>query len=258
LDFDDLRFVMGAFMKKYIAILFALLLVLGSAFPVSAQSYSFQLEKMTVDVYWNADGSMALDYFFTFANQPGAHVIDFVDVGLPNSNYTWASINAYVNGESVSVSSDYQGSGTGVAVDLGSRAIQPGQRGVVRLFVGRIERVIYNDDDDVNYASAVFTPTWFGSQYVVGSTDLTVTYHLPPGVQPEEPRWHSAPSGFPASRKQVLIKMDASPTHGTTPMPAVRVSINLAHPSQRHISLKLQSSQRLRSISKHFSHPSWM
>lgn len=185
-------------MKKYIAILFALLLVLGSAFPVSAQSYSFQLEKMTVDVYWNADGSMALDYFFTFANQPGAHAIDFVDVGLPNSNYTWTSINASVNGESVSVSTDYQGDGTGVAVELGSRAIQPGQRGVVRLFVGRIERVIYNDDDDANYASAVFTPTWFGSQFVVGSTDTTVTYHLPPGVQPEEPRWHGAPSGFPS------------------------------------------------------------
>jgi hypothetical protein len=185
-------------MKKYLSILLAFVLLAGTFIPASAQSYSFQLEKMTVDVYWNADGSMALDYFFTFANQAGASPIDFVDVGLPNSNYTWTSINASVNGESVSVSSDYQGSGTGVAIDLGSRAIQPGQRGVVRLFVGRIERVIYNDDDDANYASAVFTPTWFGSQYVVGSTDTTVTYHLPPGVQPEEPRWHSAPSGFPS------------------------------------------------------------
>jgi hypothetical protein len=185
-------------MKKYLSILLAFVLLAGTFIPASAQSYSFQLEKMTVDVYWNADGSMALDYFFTFVNQPGAHAIDFVDVGLPNSNYTWTSINASVNGESVSVSTDYQGDGTGVAVDLGSRAIQPGQRGVVRLFVGRIERVIYNDDDDDAYASAVFTPTWFGSQYVVGSTDTTVMYHLPPGVQPEEPRWHSAPSGFPS------------------------------------------------------------
>ncbi|MDP1547157.1 MAG: hypothetical protein Q8L87_14185 [Anaerolineales bacterium] len=185
-------------MKKYFAILLALLLVLGVVIPASAQSYSFRLDKMTVDVYWNADGSMALDYFLTFTNQAGASPIDFVDVGLPNSSYTWTSINASVNGESVSVSTDYQGSGTGVAVDLGSRAIQPGQTGVVRLFVGRIERVIYNDDDDETYASAVFSPTWFGSQYVVGSTNLTVVYHLPPGVQPEEPRWHSAPSGFPS------------------------------------------------------------
>jgi hypothetical protein len=32
---------------------------------------------------------------------------------------------------------------------------------------------------------------------ITGNTDITVTYHLPPGVQADEPRWHSAPSGFP-------------------------------------------------------------
>jgi hypothetical protein len=31
---------------------------------------------------------------------------------------------------------------------------------------------------------------------VVGNTDLSVTFHLPPGVKPEEPRWHNAPGGF--------------------------------------------------------------
>jgi hypothetical protein len=43
----------------------------------------------------------------------------------------------------------------------------------------------------------VFSPTWFGSKYVHGDTALTVTFHLPPGVQPDEPKWHSAPNGFP-------------------------------------------------------------
>ncbi|MEJ2759074.1 MAG: hypothetical protein P8046_11390, partial [Anaerolineales bacterium] len=33
---------------------------------------------------------------------------------------------------------------------------------------------------------------------VSGSTDLTVIYHFPPGLSPEEPRWHQAPSGFPS------------------------------------------------------------
>jgi hypothetical protein len=205
-------------MKKYLSILLAFVLLAGTFIPASAQSYSFQLEKMTVDVYWNADGSMALDYFFTFANQAGASPIDFVDVGLPNSNYTWTSINASVNGESVSVSSDYQGSGTGVAVDLGSRAIQPGQRGVVRLFVGRIERVIYNDDDDDAYASAVFTPTWFGSQYVVGSTDTRSRTIFRPVCSPKNRAGILLRLASPANRKQVLITMDASPTRGTTPI----------------------------------------
>ena len=30
---------------------------------------------------------MALDYVFTFANDPGGHVIDYVDVGMPNGNF---------------------------------------------------------------------------------------------------------------------------------------------------------------------------
>lgn len=186
-------------MKKSIAILLALLLVVSSAVPAFAQTYSFSLDREVVNVYWNEDGSMSLDYQFTFTNRPSASPIEFVDVGLPNSSFNFNSISADVNGVPVFVSRDYQGEGgSGVAVELGSQAIQPGQTGVVHVYVGRIDRVMYPDDNDEAYASAVFTPTWFGSQFVVGTTDLTVIYHLPPGVQPEEPRWHGAPSGFPS------------------------------------------------------------
>jgi hypothetical protein len=162
-----------------------------------AQSYSFSLDREVVNVYLNSDGTMSLDYQFTFTNQPGAHAIDFVDVGLPNNNYSYNTITADVNGNPVSVSTDYQGSGSGVAIDLGSRAVQPGQTGTVHVYVGEITDVLFPDQNDENYASAAFSPTWFGSEFVVGSTDLTVTFHLPPGVKPEEPRWHPAPSGFP-------------------------------------------------------------
>jgi hypothetical protein len=185
-------------MLRRIFLTLAVLVALLIPVTVFAQSYSFSLDKEVVNVYWNEDGSMSLDYQFTFTNRPNASPIDFVDVGLPNSSYNFSSISADVNGVPVSVSRDYQGSGTGVAVELGSQAIQPGRAGVVHVFVGRIDRVVYPDDNDDTYASAVFTPTWFGSQFVVGATDLTVIYHLPPGIQPEEPRWHSASSGFPS------------------------------------------------------------
>ena len=183
--------------RRLLTITLVILLALSVTTSALAQSYSFSLDKEVVNVYWNSDGTLALDYVFTFTNQAGAHAIDFVDVGLPNSNYDYNSIRADVNGSSVSISTDYQGQGTGVAVDLGSRAIQPGQTGNVHVTVGRISGVIYQDSNDENYASADFSPTWFGSQYVVGETDLTATFHLPPGVKPEEPRWHNAPSGFP-------------------------------------------------------------
>jgi hypothetical protein len=178
----------------------ALVLILGFSLTTSvfAQNYSFSLDQEVVHVYWNADGTMALDYVFSFTNQPGASPIEFVDVGLPNDNYDWSSISADVDGVPVSISRDYQGEGTGVAVALGPQAIPPGESGDVHVFVGRVSGVLFQDETDEEYASAVFSPTWFGREIVVGDTDLTVTYHLPPGVQPDEPRWHSAPPGFPS------------------------------------------------------------
>ena len=184
--------------RRFLTVALVLLLTFSITTSALAQSYSFSLDKEVVNVYWNADGTMSLDYVFTFTNQPGAHAIDFVDVGLPNNSYIYNTIQADVNGDAVAVSTDYQGSGSGVAVDMGSHAIQPGQTGSVHVFVGQISDVYYQDDNDENYASAVFSPTWFGSEFVVGDTDLTVTFHLPQGVKPEEPRWHQAPSGFPS------------------------------------------------------------
>src|SRR5688572_3009377 len=107
--------------QKLFAIGLVILLMFGLAGGVSAQSYSFSLDREVVNVYLNSDGTMSLDYQFTFTNQPGAHVIDFVDVGLPNNSYGYNTITADVNGDPVSVSTDYQGSGSGVAIDLGSR-----------------------------------------------------------------------------------------------------------------------------------------
>jgi hypothetical protein len=183
--------------RRLLTITLVLIVAFSITTSVLAQSYSFRLDREVVKVYWNADGTMSLDYVFTFSNQPGAHVIDFVDVGLPNDNYSFTSITADVGGVPVPISQDYQGQGTGIAVDLGGQAIQPGDTRTVHVYVGQISGVYYPDDNDPNYASAVFSPTWFGSEFVVGNTDLTVTFHMPQDVKPEEPRWHSAPSGFP-------------------------------------------------------------
>ncbi len=194
-------------MRRVIISWLVLLVMLSLPASALAQEYSFAVPQETVSVYWNEDGTLSLDYIFVFENQPGAHVIDFVDVGLPNSNYVFSGISADVNGNPVSISSDYQGSGSGVAVDLGRYAIQPGQRGTVHVRVGTIKNVLYTDSEDENYASAVFSPTWFGHEYVVGVTNLTIVFHLPPGVQPQEPRWHAAPAGFP---DEPVTGLDAS------------------------------------------------
>jgi hypothetical protein len=181
------------------ALVFMMFTLVSSA--AAQGSYSFSMDREVVNVYWNADGTESLDYVFSFTNDPSGHVIDFVDVGMPNGNYDSGSIAADVNGASVSISSDYQGQGSyGFSVDMGSYAIQPGQSGSVHVSVGRITGVLYKDTNNPDtYASADFSPTWFGSQYVHGNTDLTMIFHLPPGVLPQEPRYHSTQGGWPCA-----------------------------------------------------------
>ncbi len=179
-------------MKRRLTVLFILLLLMAViTTSVSAQEYSFSVPKMTVHVFLNEDGKIGVEYLIVFQNNSAGHVIDFVDIGMPNNGYDWSSISADVNGNPLNISSDYQGDGGyGFAVDMGPYAIQPGQTGQVHVVVGSIDGMFYPDSDDENYASSEFSPTWFGSQYVYGSTDLTLVLHLPPGVQPEEPRYH--------------------------------------------------------------------
>jgi hypothetical protein len=187
-------------MKRRSLILFLTVLI-ALAIPVTvfAQEYSFSLDRMVVDVYWNSDGTMSLEYLLTFTNQPNGHVIEFVDVGMPVASFDFNSIQASINGVPLSVSRDFQGSGGyGFAVEMGAYAIPPGKSGTLRVYVGRVTDVLYRDDEDAEYVSAVFAPLYFQSSVISGTTDIQVTYHLPPGVQPQEPRWHSAPSGFPA------------------------------------------------------------
>src|SRR3972149_8338894 len=93
-------------LKRILIPLFVLLLAFTAAIHVSAQDlpYYFGVEKEVVHVYWNSDGSMSVDYTWIFANQPGSHPIDFVDVGMPNFNFEIDTITADVDGSPVSIS----------------------------------------------------------------------------------------------------------------------------------------------------------
>lgn len=183
---------------KVLSILLVLFLLAGNTYTAHAQDYYFAVEKQTMDVFVNEDGSLSIEYYFTFLNQPGAHPIDYVDVGLPNNNYVLNSITADINGTPLSDISRSDYIDIGVAVGLGSDAIQPGERGTLHVFVGTINKSLYPSDVQANedYASFEISPTWFGSQYVTGNTDMTVTLYLPLGLNSDEPRYH-IPSNWP-------------------------------------------------------------
>ena len=84
--------------QKLFIICLVLLLAFGLATSALAQSsYLFSMDREDVHVYWNADGTTSIDYTLVFTNQPGAHPIDFVDMGMPNSNFDMSTASADAN-----------------------------------------------------------------------------------------------------------------------------------------------------------------
>ena len=184
-------------MQRYYRILAITIFLLFIPITAAAQTYFFQVDEQIVNVFWNADGTASIDYVFVFTNGSGVSPIDYVDIGLPNDNYARDLIFADVNGTPITDIQESPYLTHGIALGLKEGAIDPGETGTVHAFIGVVEDVIYPDDLDENYASVVFIPSTFGSDYVNGNTDYTLVYHLPQGVQLEEPRWHPAPLGFP-------------------------------------------------------------
>jgi hypothetical protein len=182
-------------------LLYALLILLFiSAVPgsVMAQTYYFSLDELIVDVYWNEDGTVDVEYVFVATNSPNTDPLEFFDVGMPNANFSLSNVSANVDGIPITDIESSPFVENGIALGLGNNAIKPGTTGSVYIMVRGISRVLFEDDQDSTYASAVFSTTYFDRQFLFGTTRTSVTYHLPPSVLPDEPRWHSAPSGFPA------------------------------------------------------------
>ena len=176
-------------------LLVVLLAALGSQ-AAAAQSYSFSLDRLAVDVYWETDGSARLEYLMTFTNDSFAPSIEFIDIGMPTPNYDLSAISATIDGNPILHIADSSYADQAIELGLGSNAIQPDRTGTVQVDIRGLENLIYTADTE-GYASAMFAPAWFDPQSVHGTTDMTVTFHLPPGVQPSEPRWYPVSGGWP-------------------------------------------------------------
>ena len=74
-------------MKKRLFSLVALIAILAILVtPVYAQDYLFRVDKVDVNFYINQDGTASVEYTYDFTNTNSGHVIDFVDIGLPNED----------------------------------------------------------------------------------------------------------------------------------------------------------------------------
>jgi hypothetical protein len=183
------------FRKIILSLLLLLVVLLPASMPVYAQTYSFSLDQLRVDLYLETDGSARLEYIFVFTNDSWADPLDFVDVGMPTKSYNLSNISASVNGNPINhiAYSEYV---DGIELGLGADSIQPGQTGTVRMTASGIQNMLFTADQE-GYASVMFAPTWFDQEFVSGMTDVTVSFHLPPGIQPDEPFYFEPPKGWP-------------------------------------------------------------
>ena len=181
-------------MKKIQRTLFAFMLVavLAISTPVYAQSYSFQVPSLTTDIYINDDGTATIEYLFVFQNDAGASPIDFIDIGMPNDNYDLSSITATIDGKPITDIEDSPYVEYGFALGLGSDAIPTGQQGTVYVRIGTVNDMLFvatTQDKTEDYVSFNFSPAWFDASLSHGSTELTVTVHLPAAVVDPEPTY---------------------------------------------------------------------
>ena len=164
-----------------------LLLALGST---ALADYRFELPRNVSWVTINPSGQADLYYSLTFHCLPEGQAIDIVDIGLPNGSYQLESARAKI-GETVL--SDIRVSEYvkpyGVEVHLDEMSIAPGDSGTLEFWV-HLTKMLNQDSQDEAYASFMFSPTWYGSEYVSGSTYLECNFVFPPGVQADEPRYH--------------------------------------------------------------------
>jgi len=178
--------------------------------PVHAQNLSFEVPKQEVVVFVNSDGSISLDYTITFKNLPSGDAIDIVDIGLPNSNYDLKSISAEINGKPATLIRPSEFVNPGVEIHLGNNAILPGQTGVLHAYIGKVERALGKStlQEAEEYASIVITPNNFDRDFTRGTTEYYFTIVLPPGLKPEEPRYHTPSGNWPGSNEPVETGFD--------------------------------------------------
>lgn len=175
----------------------ALVISLAAALPAAAANYLFGVPREVVVVTINQDSSLDIDYKILFKNSPSADPIDIVDIGFPTNDYELGSVSADIDGVPCGGIKPSTYIKTGVEVPLGAHAIPPGKTGLLRV-TGRNPGMVWADEADDAYASCVFSPTWFGSDFTTGATHLTMVVVFPPGVTGDQSRWHNAEGGQPS------------------------------------------------------------
>ena len=190
-------------MKKIRFFLISLLLFLFLTIPqvASAQNLRFEVPAAEVEVYLEADGTATFWYYTEFQNSTSGAPIDFIDVGMPSTDYSLSNIDAAIDGVTITTIETSPYVSNGFALGLDDNAIQPGQSGTVEAWIYAVQNILtpFDEGDRENYVDFQFSPNYFDSDFDRSTnTEYRVTIILPPGVGNEEGLYY-IPANWPGT-----------------------------------------------------------
>ena len=126
---------------KFLLIIIIGTLALTPFIPqTNAASYSFQVDKMTTNVFINYDGSIRIQYWINFTNYGQA--IDWIDIGFPTDDYVLSSISASIDGTPISSSRIAKSSVIDIGVEVDLRGEMKFLRDTLRSFISKVSTEI--------------------------------------------------------------------------------------------------------------------
>lgn len=173
-----------------LALLTLFMLIASFSGPALAQSYSFGVPDLQMQVYVQPDASVKIVYDITFDNYGSA--IDIVDIGMPHSNYKISTMSASINGVNLSDIRKSEVVNPGVEVHLDSQAIPRGSQGTLH-FEFSMPDLVFQDTTKKDLASLQITPTWFDSDLVRGTSNIQMAIYMLEGIQPDEMLYQDVP-----------------------------------------------------------------
>ena len=182
-----------------------------------AQTYDFQVPSMSVRVQINQDSSSDFWYSIDFRNTSTSQPIDVLDIGMPHGGYNLQECSAAINGAPLTRIAPSTVVNPGVEVHLDERSIPPGGGGNFQ-FHGKSPRMVYSDTESKGYASFQFMTTWWDGRYAHGDMDLTFQIVFPPGVKPNETKYHktrfTSAGEYGGQLVFTWVRLDVSPSKG--------------------------------------------
>ena len=167
-------------------------ILLSLASIAISQNYNISVPEFNCVVEVNRDQSLDISYEILFECTPGFTPLDIVDIGFPTEDFSLSDVEARMDNHPLSRIYYSTYIDNGVEVHLDEFSIYGGEQGRFR-FTGVNRNMVFLDTESDDYASMEFTPTWFDSGILSGSSDFTLTVIFPQGAEPDLVRYHDRP-----------------------------------------------------------------